>query len=167
MMNQSVLFGGLVGIFICGLIARNFREQISFTIGFLKLYVTHYLWEAMTVYMGVQFRTSIGYDTIENAPIMHTHTPINVAGYYVGTKKYTVVFQRIRGPCPFSKVLRVQKPVGMPDDVTEKIKEFAGPSHNFHGIPTTPEMLGESALLFHLRSGSVRRFEYNDVIKFT
>lgn len=81
--------------------------------------------------------------------------------YYDGSSKYLVCFPKTRGPCPFSQV----NEYGI--DVTEKIREFSGPSHNFHGIPTTPEMLGFDKLTFIYKNGMEKDFEKKDTISLT
>ena len=69
--------------------------------------------------------------------------------FYDGTFKYVVRFNRRRGPCPFSNVSTTLG--GSAYDITDRIREFAGPSHNFYGIPTTPNMLGYENLTFRIR----------------
>lgn len=72
--------------------------------------------------------------------VHHKYYTIN---YYHGFRYYKIRTPRVRGPCKFDKVFDQ-----CDNDVTEKIKQYAGPSHNFHGIPTTPGMLGYSSLKF-------------------
>lgn len=91
--------------------------------------------------------------------------------YYDGPLKYSVRFPKKRGPCPYGLITttgnrqgRFQSMDQTPFDVTEEVRVFAGPSHNFHGIPTTPKMLGYQNLTFHFRSGSVVTFDIGDVI---
>lgn len=83
--------------------------------------------------------------------------------YYDGAAKYCVLFPKKRGPCPFSQVTTAISD-GKEVDFTEKIREFAGPSHNFHGIPTTPKMFNFENLTFTYRNGTVRTFQKDDVI---
>jgi len=91
--------------------------------------------------------------------------------YFEGSTKYTLRFTKLRGPCPFSHVttttyLAIDDWSGdvVEKDVTENIRRFAGPSHNFYGIPTTPKLLEYPNLTFHFRKGSSVRFESDDVI---
>ena len=69
--------------------------------------------------------------------------------FYDGTFKYVIRFPRKRGPCPFNRVFTRSRN-GTIIDVTDRIREFAGPCHNFYGIPTTPNMLGYVVLSFCL-----------------
>ncbi len=82
--------------------------------------------------------------------------------YFEGSTKYTLRFVKLRGPCPFSHVTTDKD--GEEKDVTENIRGYAGPSHNFYGIPTTPKLLEHPNLTFHFRKGSPVRFESDDVI---
>lgn len=78
--------------------------------------------------------------------------------YYDGLQKYVVVFPRIRGPSKISIVMSN----GV--TVTDEIRKFGGPSFNFHGIPTTPRMLGYDNLTFYYRFGNSSTFESDDLI---
>lgn len=94
--------------------------------------------------------------------------------YYDGSTKYSVRFPKKRGPCPFSKVEYVKEEcirdsdgvtsVAYIIDVTEKIRKFAGPCHNFHGIETTPKMLGYKSLTFYFRTDNEVTFSENQPI---
>lgn len=85
--------------------------------------------------------------------------------YFEGSTKYTLRFTKLRGPCPFSHVTTNEDgETFVEKDVTENIRLFAGPSHNFYGIPTTPKLLEYPNLTFHFRKGSSVRFESDDVI---
>lgn len=79
--------------------------------------------------------------------------------YYSGTTRHTIRFPANRGPRSFSRVYDSDQ-----NDVTSKILEFAGVSHNFHSVPTTPRMLGYSSLIVAYRNGQERRFEEDEVI---
>src|SRR5271170_1579635 len=66
------------------------------------------------------------------------HTTANhmsLLNYRDGSQEYTIIFPRVRGPAKFTHVVSLSQEI-----VTDSIKRFAGPSHNFHGIPTTPGM---------------------------
>jgi hypothetical protein len=87
--------------------------------------------------------------------------------YYDGMDKYTIRYPKIRGSYPFILAFN-----GEGVDVTEHVKNFAGPYGNFHGIVTTPSYLGHSTLSFRINKiGSnnesfVIVFRGDDVIKF-
>ena len=99
--------------------------------------------------------------------------------YYDGETKYSVRFPKKRGPCPFFRVEHVRKESIRevePDsfficastqitDLTEEIRKFAGPCHNFHGIQTTPKMLGYDSLTFYFRTGNVVTFTAREIIE--
>lgn len=49
-------------------------------------------------------------------------------------------------------------------DITERIFEFLGPTHNFHGIPVTPKMLGYDSITVTYRNDDTIVFNENDDI---
>lgn len=81
--------------------------------------------------------------------------------YFDGPNRYSLVFSNKRGPCPFYKVCDATL-----CDVTETVRMYAGPCHNFHGIPTTPQMLGFSSLLFYFRDQRIFSYEGSEPITF-
>ncbi|GAG01492.1 unnamed protein product, partial [marine sediment metagenome] len=68
--------------------------------------------------------------------------------YYDGTRKYQIRFPKHRG---VRQIVKVETDDG---DITEDIFRLLGPSHNFHGIKTTPELLGHSSLRVRYRNGT-------------
>jgi hypothetical protein len=82
--------------------------------------------------------------------------------YHDGLNTYTVRSPKQRRPKPFATVKNQD---GI--DVTNEVNKFIGPSHNFHGIPTTPCMLGYSQLHFqNAQTDETRTFNLNDSIIF-
>lgn len=51
--------------------------------------------------------------------------------------------------------------------VTGDVLPFMGPSYDFHGIETTPKMLGYHNLEFMTYMDETYHFDSNDIIKFT
>jgi hypothetical protein len=87
--------------------------------------------------------------------------------YFDGIHKYIVRFPKHRGPSKYQRIFTTTEGEGgIRQDVTHVIKEYAGPSHNFHGIVTTPHTLGYKNLTFVLNSEEERHFGENDVILF-
>jgi len=80
--------------------------------------------------------------------------------YYNGVHRFRVTFPKKRGP---KRVVAVVDQTG--NDVTHAIFEYMGPSHNFHGIPTSPALLGYEALAFNIRNGAVLRFCGEELIE--
>jgi len=72
--------------------------------------------------------------------------------YYDGANRFIVRFPKVRGPGKISRIMSEGQ------DVTNKLSEYMGPSHNFHGIPTTPEFLGYESLVFIFRDDSCNIF---------
>lgn len=81
--------------------------------------------------------------------------------YYDGNNCYTVRFPKQRGPKPFLHVSD-----GEEKDVTHMICRFIGPHNNFHGIPTTPSMLGFTELHFTRRDSTIQVFKDTEQIIF-
>lgn len=92
-------------------------------------------------------------------------TKIHDLVYYDGPTRYTIRFPKKRGPCSFSQVTTTYDSVET--DVTEEIRRFAGPSHNFHGIPTTPYMLDYPNLTFVYRNGCIIKYDAIETISIT
>lgn len=67
--------------------------------------------------------------------------------YFDGDRRYHVISPKKRGPKQITSVYCDD------EDVTEHVFECMGPCHNFHGIPTTPRMLGYEELTVTYRNG--------------
>jgi len=102
--------------------------------------------QLMTYYIAQRF-VKITKDTIE-------------IQYPYGIQWYTIIFPRKRGPTPIKTILNDNK------NITKEIRQYLGPSNNFHNIPTSPKMLGYSTLQFHYYNGSIKIFNDNDIITF-
>jgi hypothetical protein len=74
--------------------------------------------------------------------------------YYDGDNKYNIRFPKNRGIRQIIKVTSSGK------DITKEILQFMGPSHNFHGINTSPQLLGYEDLIITYRNGT--QFKYNN-----
>ncbi len=82
--------------------------------------------------------------------------------YFDGAEKYIIRFIKKRGSYPFNKVWDESN-----IDVTIPVKIFAGPDGIFHGIPTTPKMLGYTSLTFDVVSADANiKYTETDIIKF-
>lgn len=81
--------------------------------------------------------------------------------YYDGINRYVIRFPRVRGPSQIISILDKDD-----KDVTLKVKAFMGPSHNFHGVPTTPELLGYDILTFIFLDDTKKTFEKDQRIVF-
>ncbi len=68
---------------------------------------------------------------------LKVHPSKYVLTYYQGARRFQVYFPKKRGP---RKIISVHTQDGK--TITEEVFEAMGPSHNFHGVPTTPELLG-------------------------
>lgn len=79
--------------------------------------------------------------------------------YKEGPHDYTIAFKKNRHPFPFCEILDCEG-----NDVMHKIRGYMGISKNFHGIPTTPKMLGFTQLTFHTRKGDIHTYSEDDII---
>ncbi|MCF6238495.1 MAG: hypothetical protein L3J79_06750 [Candidatus Marinimicrobia bacterium] len=79
--------------------------------------------------------------------------------YRAGGTEWAMAFKCARGPYRFSHVVDVD---GF--DVTDRIKKFMGPGKNFYGIPTTPNMLGYSKLMFSDYAGNMTYYDGDSTI---
>lgn len=83
----------------------------------------------------------------------------NTINYVYNHRTYSVLTYSKRGPRPFS---RIEDENG--EDVTNDVARYLGPSYNFHGIPTSPSMLGYESLEFVCHLGTRRAFAGDDII---
>lgn len=115
-------------------------------------------WEATLEFIKLKIRTWVQ-TTLETGVLIHPRGKFCELVYHDGTNRYVVRFPKTRGPGKVSMVLDENQ-----EDVTFRIREYMGPCHNFHGIVTTPAVLGYKKLLFSLRDGRKLCFEGDDLI---
>lgn len=81
--------------------------------------------------------------------------------YYLRDIPYTIVVPKKRGPHAISRVFDINN-----ENITDKIRPMLGPYGNFHGILTTPKMIGyHDGLFVSYRQGSKIFYQGTDVIK--
>lgn len=132
----------------------KFRENIPL---YLEVY-KNASWQTMVELLVFKIRDKLSLH-FESGLLIRKPKNLYDLIYYDGTNRYVVRFPKVRGP---SKILQVLDEKHI--DVTDKIKEYGGPSHNFHGIPTTPEMLGYTSLAFIGLDGTTMDFRSGDII---
>lgn len=91
------------------------------------------------VHYGVQLH-SLGWDAyryVTNIPVAKckANGTMEIV-YYHNNVKYCVISPVALGRRPISKIMRDN------EDVTESVRKYMGPFGNFHGVSTTPQMLG-------------------------
>lgn len=81
--------------------------------------------------------------------------------YYVNGSKYKVLF-----PSEYRSISRIESPDRELTDTEQDIlQEYLGFDRNFHGIPTTPEMLGfDEDLKVHYVNGGNATFSSKETI---
>lgn len=79
--------------------------------------------------------------------------------YYDGDTKYKICFPK---KTTIRQIVEVRTDEG--EDITSKFLQFMGVKHNFHGIPTSPELLGYKSLMVTYRDDSVKKFDGKDII---
>lgn len=89
--------------------------------------------------------------------------------YYHGSKRYRIVFpkRRERGPRPITQVMTSDD-----IDITKEVHEISGPANNFHGILTSPKMLGYPSteveyIKVKYKNGAVRTYRNDEPILLT
>lgn len=81
--------------------------------------------------------------------------------YYLRDIPYTIVVPKKRGPHAISRVLDIND-----ENITDLVRPKLGPCGNFHGIPTTPKMLGyHDGLFVCYRQGAKTFYQGTDTIK--
>jgi len=101
------------------------------------------------------FRTSFKqYLTFKTSKhLTEVHHKHYLVHYPYGIHWYTIMIPRNRVPCNFSRVFGVNEESrsdseGIEVEITDHIKSLMGPCYNFHGIPTSPKMLGYQKIIF-------------------
>ena len=98
----------------------------------------------------------MGLDDVVN---VHINMNLGKTYYYDGSLRYCVIFPVRRGTSSISYVLDENG-----NNVTEKIIEAMGVGKNFHGIPTTPRMIGYHNLTISNIDGDISTYGENDLI---
>lgn len=81
------------------------------------------------------------------------------ANYRYNMKDYKIIFPIKRGPCNILRVTSKNK------DITSKFRTVLGPAYNFHGIPTTPKMLGiNNKIEIAYIKGRIENYDVDDII---
>lgn len=87
--------------------------------------------------------------------------------YHDGEERYTIRFKRRRGPSKIHLIMGYRVICGGAQsvtDITEEVKRYMGPCHNFHNVPTSPKDLNYSKIVIEFIDGSTSTFEENDLI---
>ena len=87
-------------------------------------------------------RSRIGIYLLGWAPVINRLSSDRLAlTYHVGFQKYVIPIRCRRGPTGVTDV-RVIHEDGRKEDVTERVREFMGPGHDFHGQRLRPIDIG-------------------------
>ena len=78
--------------------------------------------------------------------------------YEYSERQYKICFPKDRKPRD------IKYAFSEGDDVTKDIYSYLGPAHNFHGIRTTPNMLGYSNIEIKYRNGEIVKYDGDEVI---
>lgn len=83
--------------------------------------------------------------------------------YYDGDRRFHVRFPKRRG---VRQIVKATTPND--EDVTGQLIAFLGPGHNFHGIPTTPRLLGwTEGIKIQYRNGTEVEYSSDETIQLT
>lgn len=80
--------------------------------------------------------------------------------YFYGDRQYKVQFPKRYG---IKKIVKCETLDGL--NVTDNIHQMMGPGNNFHGIPSTPLLLGYDGLIVTYRCKNQRLYRNNEVLK--
>ena len=72
-----------------------------------------------------------------------------IVHYPLGVTWYKIIIPRRRGLSQIDTII-----TGDGKNVKKQVAAFMGPSHNFHGQPVTPKILGYNTLTFTLLDGT-------------
>jgi hypothetical protein len=85
--------------------------------------------------------------------------------YPYGVNWYTIIVPRKRGPYRITEIYGFT--YSDPEEqltITKSINKIMGPSHNFHGIPTSPKMLGYKKIIFNNLDDVKKKFVDDEII---
>lgn len=164
-----ILIGGLIAAVRR---ASQLREYITMA---TEIYRTGCSWRTLVEFALFQLRI-LSAKHLETGLVTKLDRFIDIV-YYDGPTRYVARFPKQRGPCPFSSASVTQivargiynsdpdiTMTNSSSEIINRVREFAGPSHNFHGIPTTPRMLGYENLTLNYRDDTSRTFGADEVI---
>lgn len=77
--------------------------------------------------------------------------------FYSGPNKYAIKFKNKRGGCRFSSIIDQKL-----NDVTDVVKQYAGPYYDFYGIDTKVEDLNYDGLTVYMLNGNVVNLNISD-----
>lgn len=124
----------------------------------------HFLLKALTYYHKHNFLPFRIESSLNTLPTYNNTYGVYDLTYRLDDITYHIRFKRVRGPSKFQLVTSVDSKTGTSEDVTDIIQNMAGPSHNFYGIPTTPNMLNYDTLIVTYVDDSIRTFTGEDLI---
>jgi len=91
---------------------------------------------------------------------VHVDKNYYIVHYPFGVNWYKIIIPRHRKPC---KITSITDSSGL--DISKDIFEYMGPSHNFHGITVSPQILGYETIIFEYINGDKKEFSNKDEIK--
>ncbi|HMP28234.1 MAG TPA: hypothetical protein PKD85_01455 [Saprospiraceae bacterium] len=153
----------ILALGICGAAAFFYRYGKVITLAF-KMFSYQELKELMYLkfQLWVLNKMDIG--------ILKKNGDVYEVSYLDGIHTYKIIIRKKRGP---SKYIRIYEDTEDSEnsevtskDITNDIRPYAGPSHDFHGLQITPHMMGKRNVSFHMKKGEVVSFEKDDTITF-
>ena len=93
--------------------------------------------------------------------IVDIHKHYYIVHYPFGVHWYKIYIPRNRKPCKINAITDEND-----NNVKDDIFLIMGPSYNFHGILSTPEMFGFEKLKFEYLNGDIKEFSKNETILF-
>jgi len=125
---------------------KNLKDAVLFAITFIKFKLR-------------EFTANI----FQNGLIIRTEETINIV-YYLNDTQYQICTPITRG---IRDIKGFDRKHNEKNENHDKIfNQYLGPFKNFHGIPTTPKMLGfnNETLIVHYRNGTKKEFGPDQII---
>ena len=108
------------------------------------------------------YRRKFGFWLTDGAGYMSSEGRCYEVPYYDGSRRYVLRFAKRRGA---SNMLQVHdSSTEPPTDITELLLRYAGPSHNFCGVATTPRMLGLTTIVVTYLDGTTETITQDQAI---
>lgn len=119
-----------------------------------------YAWRLLKDFTAFKLR-EFAFWLLDAGTVVHHSASLRIVKYYDGDNEYEVRFPVRRGPGRIQQI--VDQNGG---DISPQVFKAMGPGKNFHGIPTTPRMLGYDSITLRKFDDTAVTFGADDVITF-
>jgi uncharacterized protein DUF5772 len=127
-----------------------------FWVRLLTMLVVYWTYLKMSLYRWLANVLNMGKVTV-----MPTYIQIT---YQYGTETYHCRIPKRRGPSTYTQITCQASDGSWNRDVSKELAPLLGPQGNFHGIPTTPRLLGYASLRVSYLNDNYKVFGSDEVL---